>query len=143
MIHIFAKDNRLGGIQPRIDLGTYTIQFIQFHFHRPRQVLREIDDVYIDQEMFRRDLADITFLRQERLNADLYRFLLGCGYSEKRIAFVRTAEKVNVTPRRSGQRARNLYTPELVTTILRRDRLLFKMFPQYMRGLPQEMGLAT
>jgi hypothetical protein len=132
MIHIFARDNRLDEISPKIDLGVYTIQFIQFHFKNPRRTLQEIDSDYIAQRKYVDDMADIVFLHQENLNQELYEFLSGCGYPREDIEFLLEAERVNVTHRENTQRKlENFYAPELVETVIRRDRLIFDLFPEY------------
>jgi hypothetical protein len=132
MIHIFARENRLDDISPKIDLGLHTIQFIQFHFKNPRQALQEIDDAYLDQRRYLDSVAPIVFLHQENLSQELYEFLLSCGYSSSHIGFLLESERVNVTPRDTEQqRLENFYTPELVQSVLERDRLLFDMFPEY------------
>jgi hypothetical protein len=130
LLHIHARANRLQGIRPKIDLGLYTIQFIQFYFKEP-------DEAYLDEERYWEDMAPITFLRQENLNADLYRFLKRHGYPRNRIDHLLQAKRVNVTPWGTGDRdPARFYTPELVRKVLERDRLIFDLFPQY-RESPQ------
>jgi hypothetical protein len=123
------RPNRLGGIQPKIELGLHTIQFIQFYFKEPERVLSEIDDDYIEQERYVQDMADVIFLRQRKLNQDLYQFLLNKGYPEADIRFIREAERVNTTSGRSDRANwKGFYTPALIAEVLKKDRLIFKLF---------------
>ena len=141
----FGRQDRLGDISPRIELGLFTIQFIQFYFKEPDSVLRRIDDGYISHRRYLADIAPITFLHQENLRAELYEFLLSLGYSEEKIRFILEAEGVNVTDRENDQRQlENFYTRQLVEEILQKDRLLFELFPEYGTDIPcrqqQAMG---
>lgn len=132
MIHFYKQDLRLQGIIPKIDLGVNTIQFIRFYFKEPERVLSEIDDEYITNRSYQEEMVPITFLHQERLNDELFQFLLTMGYSQKKIQFIKDAEPINVTKRKRDQQSLDrFYTEELRQNILKRDRLLFKIFPEY------------
>ncbi len=135
IIQLFGRENRLNGISPKIELGLHTIQFIQFYFKEPEEVLSIIDNDYIKQKMYLTDMAEIIFLHQENLNEELYEFLLGVGYPKKDISFIKEHKKVNVTARESNEMEfNNFYTKELVEDILEKDRLLFELFPEYLGG---------
>ncbi|NBD36483.1 MAG: sulfotransferase family 2 domain-containing protein [Chloroflexi bacterium] len=132
MIHFYKQDLRLQGIIPKINLGVNTIQFIRFYFKEPKRVLNEIDDEYITNRSYQEEMVPITFLHQERLNDELFQFLLTMGYSEQKIQFIKDAEPINVTKRKRDQQSLDrFYTEELRQNILKRDRLLFKIFPEY------------
>lgn len=134
-IHLFGRENRLMGLQPQIDLGVYTIQFIQFFFRDPEATLTSIDDEYLQNRKYKGDMAPITFLRQERLNQDLYELLRAMRYPEDKIQFLLTAERVN-TSRRLGRDKdpRNFYTQDMIDLVLRRERLIFDIFPHFAEG---------
>jgi hypothetical protein len=132
MSHLFGRESRLQGIKPSTELGLLTIQFIQFYFMEPENVLRKIDKDYIETKQYQHDMAQVTFLHQENLNEELYTFLLRMGYRDPDIRFIREAERINVTEKRDE--ASNLgefYTPELCTKILARESLLFELSPEY------------
>ncbi len=132
MINLFGRENRLRGMSPRIDLGFYTIQFIQFFFREPERTLGLIDDDYIKQKRYLDDMAEVVFLHQENLNSELYDFLRSLGYPERDIGFIRNAERVNVTPRAKDQRRwEDLCSENLKADILNKDRLIFDIFPEY------------
>lgn len=132
MIKLFGRENRLKGISPKIDLGFYTIQFIQFFFREPEKTLRLIDGDYLKQKRYLHDMAEVVFLHQENLNGELYDFLRSLGYPERDIGFIRNAEKVNVTPRGDNQRRwEDLCSEDLRADILNKDRLIFELFPEF------------
>jgi hypothetical protein len=132
MTNLFGRENRLRGLSPRIDLGFYTIQFVQFFFQDPERALRRIDGDYITRKRYLDDMAELVFLHQENLNSELYDFLLAMGYPEADIAFIHNAERVNVTPRAENQcRWEDLLSADLQEDILNKDRLVFDIFPEY------------
>lgn len=132
MMHELGRDNRLAGIKPKIELGIYSIQFIQFFFKNSDEVLSKIDDDYIEQELFREDMGDITFIKQENLNEDLKAFLLSMDISRRELEFIDSMEKVNVTEKtQRGSGDDTHIDPEIKKKILARDRLIFKIFPEY------------
>lgn len=128
----FVQEYRLQGIRPGIDLGIYTIQFIQFFFQEPDKVFEAIDKEYILRKKALEHLPEIKFLHQENLDRELYEFLLSLGYPQADIGYILHADKVNVTPRDTDQSSlANFYSPELVQDILEKDRFLFELFPEY------------
>lgn len=134
MMHTHGREDHLRGIVPKIDLGLYTIQFIQFYFKDPESVLREIDDNYIDNKLYENDINNIKFIRQENLNRELKEFLLHVGISEKELEFIDTMKKVNVTNKKSEDSDYKKYYSgtSIEEQILQRDRLLFEIFPDYL-----------
>ena len=134
MIHLYGKKNRLGNIVPKADLGFHTIQFIQFYFHDPETVLTKIDNEYIEQEYFRRDMGSIHFLHQENLNSELRSFLIDVGFNKDQLRFIDALGKVNITERKEeGSRSSNLTAANGVQNeIIERDKLIFKIFPEYL-----------
>lgn len=136
MVHNFGIDRRLRGIKPKIELGLYTIQFIQYFFHDPEEVLRKIDNEYIENELFIKDIGDIHFLRQENLNADLKDYLLKLGVDSEELQFIDTMKKVNVTIKKEQeQNLALILNEEIKNKILEKDKLLFKLFPEYLEYL--------
>jgi hypothetical protein len=114
------------------DFGYETNRFVKFYFKDPEAVLAKLDDGYIRSKKFKRDLPEITFLHQEDLNNELHSFLLGFGYPEKDINFIRDAEKINVTFREQNQLALDdFFPPDLKEKVLKKDKLLFALFPEY------------
>jgi hypothetical protein len=115
-----------------LDIGYETIRFVKFFFKNPKQVLSELDDQYIESKKYREDMPDITFLHQENLNNELHDFLLNIGYLRSDIDFIRKANKINVTHREGDQLdLNNFFSPETKEDVLKKDRLLFALFPEY------------
>jgi hypothetical protein len=112
-------------------LGLYTEQFVKFYFKSPREVLARIDDAYIATEAYRRDLHDLRFVRTDRLNQDLYDFLVGMGFDARDAGFVK--ELGRILPQGRGRAAdagwETYYTEELKRSVRERDRLVFAIFP--------------
>ena len=132
MKHEFGRKNRLRGIEPKVELGIYSIQFIQFYCRHPTEVLSKINGDYIEKELFREDMGDISFLRQENLREDLKAFLLDVGASSEELVFLDSMEKVNVTEKTQQGKGDQIYIdPEIKKKIRIRDRLIFKIFPEY------------
>ncbi len=134
MIHIYGKKNRLSKINPKLDIGLHTIQFIQFYFDYPESVLKQIDDEYINEEQFHADMGPIKFLHQESLNADLREFLLNIGFNSDQIAFIDSIGKINVTDNsKKDINITEFYLENSIQkTIIERDKLLFRLFPEYL-----------
>jgi hypothetical protein len=136
MMHLYGRKSRLQNIVPKIELGLHTIQFIQFYFKDPQSILKNIDEKYIELELFRKEMSSIHFLHQENLNSELKSFLLKIGFEQKQIQTIDPMEKINVTTKfeddcDSIDTALENGAQEL---ILEREKLLFKIFPEY---LPQ------
>jgi len=134
MIHDFGKQNRLSGIRPNIDLGIHTIQFIQFYFEDPESVLRRIDEEYIDNEQYLEDMGAIRFIHQESLRSELKAFLRENGFRENDLAFIESMERINVTDETqvSSNRKELSIDDGVRNRIIKRDGLLFKLFPEYL-----------
>lgn len=109
------------------DLGTQSIQFIRMFFKNPEDVLTHITKDYIESEdAFKKDIGDITFLRQENLNEELSTFLYQQGFSKKEAEFAKNYGKVNVT-KPTGTARKNLWTKEAVEYVTENERFLLKM----------------
>ena len=133
MIQQFGCEGLLKGIKPKVELGSHSIKFIPFYFRDPEKVLREIDHDYIASERFREDMADVTFLHQETLNAELAGFLLKNGYSEEECALIDKAEKLNESKRSGNEKDHtSFYEDGVLERMRERDALLFKIFPAYL-----------
>ena len=118
--------SRLGGKKPNAEVGIQTIQFIQMFFKNPDMALENLTDDYLDSDEVMSDIAEITFLRQEHLNEDLAAFLSRVGYSEEEVNYVRSRERVNVTPSRNLDR-NALWTPTSLKYVKRGERMIFRV----------------
>lgn len=114
-------------------LGLYTEQFVKFYFREPEAAYARIDDAYISSEAYRRDLHDLRFVRTDRLNLDLYEFLIGMGIEPRDAEFIRGLGRIlpQGKGRAAGGRWEAYYTPELKRSVRERDRLVFTIFPHF------------
>jgi len=115
----------------RCQPGLYTEQFVKFYFKSPAEAYARIDDDYIASESYRTDMHDLRFVRTDRLNLDLYDFLIGMGFDAGDIEFIVGLDRI--LPRGKGrsadQRWEAYYTDELKRSVRERDRLVFAIFP--------------
>jgi hypothetical protein len=133
MLHVFAVPAKLGQLELEEDVGYATVQFVQFYFRRPEEILRAINAQYLKTGDFLRDLDEITFLHQEDLRSELKKFLLRVGRTESEVALLDSMENVNVTEKLGGQGSTSSFYEDtsLMEDIIRRDAMLFRIFPEY------------
>ncbi len=131
--HRFPMRNQLRGVEPKIPLGMQTVQFLRFYFPDPYDLLARIDDEWIDGDRWRDEMPEITFLHQEQLATELKAFLARIGIAERWLSVIDEAEPVNVTKRQDDQKDfRTFYSDEFLREVIERDRLLFRIFPEYL-----------
>lgn len=127
--HDFNIRYRLPGKKLLTEVGNLTVQFIQFFFKDPAYVFSVLDDNYIDSGAYKSDMPDVTFLRTENINKDLYRFLLNQGYPVEQLSFI--LEKKPIRPgntKRLTDKERQKYlTQDVINLVERKERLLFKI----------------
>lgn len=116
---------KLKGRNP-LELGNLTIEFVQFFFKNPPEALGRMSDSYVASGQFRRDMAEVIFLRQERLNEDLADVLGRHGFQEEELELCRSHPRVNETVSRDTDRA-SLWTPWSLHHVRTRERLLLLM----------------
>ncbi|GAG00925.1 unnamed protein product [marine sediment metagenome] len=114
-------------------MGQYTQKFIKFFFREPGAVIRTMNEEFITNERFREHMYDVTFLRTDRLKMGLWRFLDRIGYRKRDISFLLLRGKVQPpgAARKRGDRWRKFYTPEVKAYVRQRERMLFKLFPEF------------
>jgi hypothetical protein len=116
--------SRLPAHAHELQVGLQTVQFIQMFFREPAAVLARLDDGYLGSDRFLEDLPPIRFLRTETLSRDLYQFLRDRGYPEEAAALALTQEPLNAS---SSSGVSAAWEPEIVATLLHRERLLFRI----------------
>ena len=75
-------------------LGVLTEHFMRFYFKHPWRRLFTMDDAYLKSGRIRKDLFDVHFLRTDRLNQQLYDYLLGLGYAAEDLEFILKLGKI-------------------------------------------------
>ncbi len=132
IMQTYGRENRLQGIHPKIDLGIQTIQFVQFFFKNPRDVLARIDDDYIESKQYMDDMAPVEFLHQENLRSELINFLITAGVPKSRVEFISDMDDINVTESKPSSNDKPLSVDStLKKKMLKQEKLLFSIFPEY------------
>lgn len=115
---------------PALDVGTQTLQFIDFFFSNPREAAQKL--LLEDDKDYLKEIKRHSFLHQENLNGELKVFLRDkAGIAEKHLQFIDSQQPVNVSRDKSTDIV--AITPSLRRKIKQRDRLLFEIFPEYDR----------
>ena len=114
-------------------VGFHTTEFVRFYFRDPPKALSELDEVYVASRKYEDDMCDVHFIRTDQLNSELYQFLLSVGYQREDIEFILGLGKIvyRGKGRSAEQKWEKYYTPELKQFVRTRERLLFKMFPEF------------
>lgn len=133
---------RLGGTNP-LGLGHQTVQFVNFFFRDPEWALRSLSDDYVESGAFRADMADVSFLRQERLSDELAAWLDRFGFSESEVELCRKHPLVNRAVGGIAERSA-LWTERALEAIATRERFLLRMMAQlgFHFEAPRQPGLA-
>jgi hypothetical protein len=113
--------------------GWHTEQFVRFYCREPRAVFQALDEESLASGRYRETFFPLHITRSERLNQELYDFLLGLGLPRERLAFILDAQKVfpEGGGREDEDRWQDYYTPELKQFVRTRERMLFQLFPDY------------
>ena len=114
-------------------LGPQSRQFIYYFFKKPVELSKKIDKDYIVKKNYFEDMYDVHFLHQEKLNDDLYDYLKKIGIKQKNLKFIKKSEKIFPIEggRNINSKWQDYYTPELKKKVRDREKLLFKIFPEY------------
>ena len=119
----------LGDRFQNIRIGPQSVQFIFMFFKNPESILQNITDCYIDSNEYLKDMADITFLRQEYLREDMKNFLLKYGFNQHELKIVDELGVINETKNKSENR-NALLTPEAIDYINIEERFVLKILRQ-------------
>jgi hypothetical protein len=135
-INIFDIKSRVYHELLRVDIGTTAYTFFQFFFKNTEKVFQRLDEAYLNSDEYKKDMPEITFLRNESLNLDLYNILLKFGYPEEDVSFIIHEKMVNVTSRRNARRWHEYYRKESYEYVKWKERFIFRLFPEYMEAPP-------
>jgi hypothetical protein len=114
----------------RTRVGPTTLQFIRMFAHDPLRTALALHDGMDLRREWHEHFPRITFLRTERLNHGLRRFLLDHGYTRASLRFMDEKERVNPT----GRSQAHYFTPEMANEVRHRERFFYQIFPDYLRA---------
>jgi len=115
-------------------LGWHTENFIRFFCRDARRVYAGLDEESIERADFAKEMFDIHFLRTANLRRGLHDFLLRMGHRPEDLDFILSHEKVlpdEGWQRPEGDRWETYYTPALKEFVRTRERVIFRLFPEF------------
>lgn len=127
----FALPDVLKGARPPATIGNLTAHFVRFYARDPDACLAGLTEARIGSCDLARDLPPIRWLRHDRLADDLALFLREVGHSARRVSRACCQPPVNVSHSRLGRPWQRFYTPDLESLKRHRERLLFRLFPEF------------
>ena len=114
---ILVGENSFENKPQNLKIGHFSLQFIYFYFKDPNCVIQNLDTKYLESDtLFEKDMAQITFLKQESLNTDLITFLQQQGFKNEELEFIKLENKVNETENKINDRSK-LITPKVIEYI--------------------------
>ncbi|MFG0329501.1 MAG: hypothetical protein ACF8PN_06320 [Phycisphaerales bacterium] len=122
---------RMAEVSPRSVFGLQTAQFVRMVALRPAAMLNRLDAEHVASGDFVEDLPDLRLLRTDRLNEGLFQLLVGFGYDDEEVAFIRDQGRVlppGGTERGVDDDWKSYYDPPLFERIRERERLLLRMY---------------
>lgn len=111
-----------------IKIGGLSLQYIQMFCRNHIDLLSNLKKDFKNDSSLKDHFPEITFLRQENLNEDLYEFLLRHSWSHEDLAFILKEKKKNVS---TTDQYKNYLTEEVVDKILELEWFLFELYPEY------------
>ena len=123
----FGRADVLQGQKLDEEIGPDTLHFLRFFAPDPERALSRLTSAALDSGAALEDLADVRFLRFERLVKDLVEYLLEVGFSAPSLDFVGQMPRINAAVSRRGSTWRDYFTPELEAAYRSRERLLFRV----------------
>jgi hypothetical protein len=113
--------------------GMGTVRFVKHFAKNQKKLLPKTASMNWKNYELQQDLYPIEFIRTSRLNDDLAEYLLEVGFSKTEAQFI--LDKKRVLPlgkgRTKAQKWERYYTPAILETVLRKDKLLFDLFPEF------------
>jgi len=110
-------------------LGWYSHKFIYYYCQNHDYVFEAARDPELLIKRARETAHPVHFLHMERLNQELFEFLLVKGYPLRRIEFIQKKAKINTS--RKNHDYREWYSEQLRREIEEKDALVFRLFPEF------------
>lgn len=128
------------------DIGSLTMWYLPAIYYQPMNVVKNIKR-FMFGNPYKKVSSKIHIISKENLNNGLYDFLLQMGYEKEDIEFILERDKIrpNSAERKDSKDFYNkyiekkgfirdindYYSDELKNYVLRKERAIFKLFPQY------------
>jgi hypothetical protein len=110
-------------------LGWYSHKFIYYYCRDHEYVFQAADNLDLLVKRVHESIHHVHFLHTERLNQELFEFLLTRGYPKPLIEFIPQKDKINSSRANHDYRVR--YSDRLRREIERRDAVIFRLFPEF------------
>lgn len=110
-------------------LGWYSHKFVYYYCRDHDYVFEAAEDFDALLKRVKETMHPVHFIHTERLNQELYEFLVSKGYDPRQINHIPAKEKVNTS--RKDYNWRKWYSDELRREIEQRDALIFHLFPEF------------
>jgi hypothetical protein len=125
----------------RHELGYMSRQFLYYHLKRPRwAMLNRFAERKALVSFVKDETKHIQFLGQENLNADLYNYLKKWGYTDATLQGILGSKRIlPAGSSRTDSNWQSRYTEGLLRSVLKKDWLLFQLFPRYKQGLSYDL----
>jgi hypothetical protein len=115
---------------PKADrLGWYSHKFVYYYCRDHDYVFEAADDFDTLLGRVKETMYRVHFIHTDRLNQELYEFLLAKGYPREQIEFIPKKAKINAS--RTNHDYRAWYSDRLRRDVEQRDALIFSLFPEF------------
>jgi hypothetical protein len=115
---------------PRAEkLGWYSHKFVYYYCCDHDYVFAAMPDFDVFLQRVKETMYPVHFIHTERLNQELFEFLLSKGYPKEQIEFIPAKKKVNTS--RNDYNWRKWYNDRLRQEIEEKDALIFRLFPEF------------
>lgn len=121
------------GISEDAAIGLWTKEFVRYYLREPDKVLKSLQNPDRRGDLREAAMFNVRFIMTQRLNEELYDFLIDAGYDPQDTAFVRDLGKVlpQGKGRRHDQSWERYYTPATKELVKRKEVHLLSMFPEF------------
>ena len=111
------------------NLGWYSHKFIYYYCRDHDYIFDAAADSQTLINRVKETMYPVHFIHTERLNQELFEFLLGKGYPKESIQSILSKAKINTS--RTSYDYRQWYTHRLRRDIEQKDALIFRLFPEF------------
>ena len=110
-------------------LGWYSHKFVYYYCRDHDYVFEAVEDFDTFVDRVKETMYPVHFIHTERLNQELFDFLLSQGYPRSQIEHVVAKEKINSS--RKDYDWRSWYSESMRRETEQRDKLIFRLFPEF------------